>query len=270
LPLGRRDCEFSLPVPSPGKDWRITFFIIGGAGAVVAVLVMLTIHEPAREAAPQDRSTPSVDFQKLFRHPMIRHLVLGGALLGFSSGAINSWGPAYVMRTFHLSATQTGMTYGALAGLLAIVGMIAGGFIASWLSERDPRYALQMLAGVFALATVTQVGALLVHDYSLFMALLAAAVFLSSFYIGPTFAVIQSNVDPDARSLASAVVLFCINGVGIASETFVVGVLSDVLTNWTASESLKWALLAASMVKLWSALHYWLASRNTVMTGRDP
>ena len=119
-----------------------------------------------------------------------------------------------------------------------------------------------MLSSALVLAMVAQIAAFISNDYGVFLILLATTILLTSFYLAPTFAAIQSAADPSARSFASAVALFCINGLGIASGAFVVGAISDVLTGWMAAHSLKWALIAVSFVKAWSACHYWMASRN--------
>ena len=162
------------------------------------------------------------------------------------------------MRTFNLSATETGATYGAVAGVLAMIGILAGGFISSWLSERDPRNGLRMLSGACIIAMVVQIMAFLTDIYPLFLFFIAVTVLLSSFYFGPTFSTIQSVVDPGARSFASAVTLFSINGIGIALGSFVVGALSDLLAQRTEN-SLQWALLSVTFLKSWSAIHYFLA-----------
>src|SRR3546814_3762360 len=60
------------------------------------------------------------------------------------------------MRSFGLSATETGASYGAVFGVLAMVGILAGGFIGSWLSNRSPHYALRMLAIIFFVTLFSQ------------------------------------------------------------------------------------------------------------------
>ena len=242
--------------------WQMAFFLIGAGGVTISLLVLLTVREPPREAASLDISLPKGNIGSLFGNAVIAHTILGSTVLGFSVGALGSWGPAYVMRSFGLSATETGATYGAVAGLLAMVGILAGGFIGSWLASRSPHYALRMLAFVFFVTLFSQVAALLIDNYVVFLVLIAVTSLLSAFYIGPTHAAIQSMVDPSARSFASAVTVFCINGFGIASGAFIVGLLSDALAPSLGSESLRWALIAVSACKLWSAAHYWLASQH--------
>src|SRR3546814_15510896 len=64
--------------------------------------------------------------------------------------------------------------------LLAMVGILAGGFIGSWLSNRSPHYALRMLAIIFFVTLFSQVGALLVDSYALFLVLVAIPSLLSA------------------------------------------------------------------------------------------
>lgn len=249
--------------------WQTAFLLIGGAGAAISFLVFLTVREPQREAVPLNLSLPKGNIKSLFGNPVIAHTILAATTLGFSVGGLASWGPAYVMRSFGLSATETGATYGAVFGLLAMAGILGGGFIGSWLANRSPHYALRMLAIVFFVTLFSQVGALLANSYTLFLVLIAITSLFSAFYIGPTHAAIQSLVDPSARSFASAVTVFCINGFGIAFGAFIVGLISDALAPSLGSESLRWALIIISVFKLWSAAHYWRASQHLQRLSND-
>ena len=242
--------------------WRMTLFIIGASGIIMSILVITTIREPVREQATGGRELPKGDFVSLLRNAPIRNLMLGGAILGISSGALGSWAPAYVMRTFNFSATETGASFGAVAGGVAILGILCGGFIGGWLAQREPRQAFNLLAFSFVLAMIAQIGSLLTNSFPLFLVLTAISIFLVAFYLAPTYATIQSAVDPSARSFAAAVTMFCISGVGLASGAFVCGLFSDLLKPHVGDESLKYALLILSAFKLWGAVHYVLVGRH--------
>ncbi len=245
-------------LPGPG---------VGGVGVFIAALVALTVREPTRENAPANRSLPKGNFKSLLGNNVIRNIMIGGTLFGVSSGCLGSWGPAYVMRTFHLTATETGATYGAVSGLLALVGILLGGIIASQLTKRGAHFALGALAMAMLMATLTQFATLGVNNYTAFLVLTALTVLLSAFYIAPTHATIQSSVDPSARSFASAVALFCINGIGIALGAFAAGAMSDLLRPIVGDNSLRVALAIATVFKLGAAFFYWRASRHLKVLG---
>lgn len=240
--------------------WRTTLMIVGALGAALAVLVALTVREPKRDLSTSARQMSETGLVALFSDPAIRHTIIGGAILGIANGSASAWGPAYVMRNFHLSASVTGATYGSLLGILAVAGTLSGGLVAGWLSTKNIRYGFRLLAGAFVIATIAKLLSLATSSYVLFLAFAAISSVLHSFYPGPTYATIQSRARPNARSFASAVTMFCINAVGLAGGAFLTGVLSDRLVGGLGADSLRYALGIMSLMSAWSAIHYWKAS----------
>jgi predicted MFS family arabinose efflux permease len=240
--------------------WRATLMIVGGVGLALSFLVAATVQEPPRDLSATGRQMAEGGVAALLADPAIRNTIIGGTILGIANGSVSAWGPAYIMRTFHLSAAATGATYGTLLGILAIVGTLAGGLIAGWLSSKDVRYGFRLLAVAFFISTIAKIVSLLTSSYVLFLAFGAISALLQLFYPGPTYATIQSLAKPTARSFASAVTMFCINAVGIAGGAFLTGLLSDRLVPVVGSESLRWSLGIMSLMSAWAALHYWRAS----------
>jgi predicted MFS family arabinose efflux permease len=165
------------------------------------------------------------------------------------------------MRTFHLSAAETGASYGLVIGAVSVVGLLCGGAIGGALARRSPRSAFDLLALSFVVAMLFEMTSMLMSSYALFMALSAMGIFMFAFYYAPTFATVQSLVDSGARSFAAAVMLFAVSGVGTASGAFLCGLLSDLLSPHYGENSLKAALLILSGLKLWGAAHYLLVGR---------
>ncbi|MGA7996897.1 MAG: hypothetical protein WCA28_18600, partial [Bradyrhizobium sp.] len=108
--------------------------------------------------------------------------------------------------------------------------------------------------------TTTKLASLITDNYVLFLLFGSISGFLLLFYPGATYATIQSLAKPNARSFASAVTMFCINGVGIAGGAFLTGWLSDRLVPVFGADSLRWSLGILSLLSVWSAVHYWRAS----------
>ena len=130
------------------------------------------------------------------------------------------------------------------------------------MAQREPRKAFCLLALCFIAAMIAQMGSLLTDSYPLFVALSAVSIFLVALYIAPTFATVQSAVDPSMRSFAAAVTIFCISGVAMAFGAFSCGLLSDLLQPYYGANSLKIALLILSVFMLWGAVHYILVGRH--------
>ena len=82
-------------------------------------------------------------------------------------------------------------------------------------------------------------------------------------WLGPTFAMTQGLARVHTRALASAILLFIINLVGLGLGPQVVGVLSDVLKADLGLDSVRYALLWVVLAgAAWSTLHYGLAART--------
>ena len=94
-------------------------------------------------------------------------------------------------------------------------------------------------------------------------------------YLGPTFAMTQTLVNPHMRATASAILLFLLNLIGLGIGPWFVGYLSDVLAPQYGDESLRWALVSiVSIGNAWAAIHYFLAARTlksdlTIKDGRN-
>jgi MFS family permease len=102
----------------------------------------------------------------------------------------------------------------------------------------------------------------LVDDLRLALALYIIPAFFGGFYLAPTFALIQSLVSLRMRALASSIMLFILNIIGLGFGPQLVGILSDLFAPAYGQESLRMALLVLAFVNLWCALHYYLAGRT--------
>ncbi len=248
--------------------WRMALVLVGGVGVILSLLVGLTVREPIRRGDAGSGDLPKGDLRSLLSDPTMRHILLGGSLTGLSFGAIGSWGPAYVMRTFHLPAAQVGPAFGGALGVVGIIGMLAGGFTAGWLATRRPGAAFRWVALFLVVATGAQFAGLVATSFGVFLVFTALSTLCITFYSAPTLAAVQALVDPSARSFAAAVTLFCISGIGLASGTFLTGFLSDQLRPEFGADSLRWALLIPTFARLWAAAHYYLAARSMERAGR--
>ena len=86
---------------------------------------------------------------------------------------------------------------------------------------------------------------------------------LGGVYLGPTFAMTQTLVRPSMRALASAILLFIINLIGLGLGPTVVGFLSERLKPTYGDESVRYALLWVVVIgAAWATLHYLLAART--------
>ena len=258
-------------------NWRVAMFLLGGPGVLLSLLVMITVREPPRGVGHAAPVRPDVaparimeSLRALFRHPTFVHLMVAALLSSFTSGAVQAFTPAYIIRTFHLSSAQTGLSYGLIMGGAGAIGAVFGGAVGDRLRKAHPGRALVFVAITAAVGTPCMVWAFVAQSYWLFLGLIFIAQVGAMAYAGPTFATIQSLVEPRMHAMASAVYLFALSGIGLSLGPLVAGALSDALAAHGSANSLRWALLAVLFPKLWSAGHFYLAARRLPPVEQQP
>ena len=80
-------------------------------------------------------------------------------------------------------------------------------------------------------------------------------------WLGPVFATVQSLVRPDMRALASAIMLFVINLIGLGVGPQAVGVLNDLLAPAYGPSAVRYSLLIVGLMNTWAAVHFVLGAR---------
>jgi hypothetical protein len=99
----------------------------------------------------------------------------------------------------------------------------------------------------------------LTDDFNLALAFYLPASVLGAFYLGPSFAMLQSTAPLHMRATVSAIMLFILNLIALGLGPLAVGALSDALKPTFDNDSLRYALMFTSLINVWAAAHYWLA-----------
>ena len=267
--------------------WRATFVAVGLPGLLIAAILFLTVAEPQRGAAelaqrkakkpadqPNAADTADADSQDedapsfgtvagfMWRVRSARHLTIGAALGGFVGYGFTLWMPTFLVRSHGLSPTEVGLVLALMTGLVGAAGTFTAGKLADVLAKRDIRWRAWVVAAgkggyVPFLACV-----FLVDDLTTALTLYIIPAFFGGFYLAPTFALVQSLVSLRMRALASAIVLFILNIIGMGFGPQLVGIMSDWFAADYGKESLRMALLVLSFLNLWCAYHYFTAART--------
>ena len=85
---------------------------------------------------------------------------------------------------------------------------------------------------------------------------------LSNVYLGNTIATTHGLVGLRMRATASAILFLILNIIGLGFGPFLVGVLSDLLSGPFGADSLRYAILIATVAYFWAGAHFLLASRT--------
>lgn len=245
--------------------WRVAFFVVGIPGIVLALVIRFTLREPdrgmseTRVTAPGSQPSIVAVFRYLLARRSFVHMALGGGITAFVGYGLISWSAAFLARSHGMSSGEIGTWLGLIFGIPGGIGIVLGGRLADYLGARDARWYLWIVALALLISVPAGVFVFLLDDIRAVLLLMVLPVMLGNFYQATTFAQTQTLVGLRMRSVASAILLFVINIVGLALGPSVVGLISDLLAADYGEHSLRWALLICSLANVWAAWHYWRA-----------
>ena len=176
-------------------------------------------------------------------------------------GVGNFYAP-FLARIFGMDTAQVGIYMGLAIGLGGMIGTFGGGYIADKLRHKDLRWYL-WLSVIMAVLNLPV-------SYFLFFGQTAQVALISLFisnlfttvYMGPSLAVTHSLVPANMRALASAVLFFVLNLIGLGLGPVTIGILSDWLEPTYGVDSLRYAFSITFITGTIAALCFLLASRH--------
>ena len=248
------------------QGWRMTFFWMGVPALLVAAVVKLTVRDPRTQAGdghlPAER-LPRLDLVlgELWRRPALRHLTLAVILLLTVGAGLGPWYAAFLSRYHGLSTETLGLSLGLIFSIGGIVGITLGGYLSGGRFVPDEKAQMRVTALTVACLSPAFTLFLLFRSTAAALTALAVLWTLFNFFIGPTFTLLQRLVVPRTRATTLALVMMLANLIGMGVGPQIVGVLSDLLRTAVGFESLRYAMLALSLVALWAAYHVWRVGR---------
>jgi MFS family permease len=251
-------------------DWRTAFMVVGLPGIVLAVVVRLTLREPERgqsEPTVAVGDSPRTEpMAQVIRFMMslrsFRHLSLAAALHAFVGYGAGLFVPSFFIRIHGMGLGEISTWLFGL-GLVGAIGTFLGGFLGDKLAPRDTRWYLWVPAIATLFTVPLAIAFYLIPNPRIALLIGIPQAIAGTMYLGPTFAMTQSLVRPHMRAVASAILLFILNLIGLGLGPQFVGFLSDQLIPVFGGESLRYSLLFVVCVgSVWSATHYFLAART--------
>jgi predicted MFS family arabinose efflux permease len=248
--------------------WRNAFFVIGIPGILYAVAVLWVVKEPRRgqydQAAALAQSSLSETLARLRSRPTFWYLSVGCAFTSFVAYGNGNFMPSFLMRNHGLSLADVGVILGLISGLSGATGTFLGGFLADRMAARDMRWYvwIPILGGLSAMipAYYTLFGG----NTVLIVAAMIPSQILSALYLGPCIATCHNLVSPGMRAMASAILFFVLNLIGLGLGPLTVGILSDVYAEPFGENNLRYAMATALTISFVGVYFLWLGARNLI------
>lgn len=247
--------------------WRSVFLVFGIPGVLLAILIQLTIKEPLKVTASASEEGAGLfsTLGNIFRLPSFAHIMVGVGFTGIAGYGLGVWSPSFLVRVHNMSLVDAGLYLGLIGVFGGGLGTISSGLLVDRLARRDKRWQLWLPAiGIF-LALPTQLAFLLwpaEHrlvmgdvDVPFALVFMALSAVFASFWIAPSYAAVQNLVPQYWRTQASALMLLAINLLGMGLGPLLVGLLSDLLSQFGDS-SVRYGLSIGVSLSLVGGIAY--------------
>lgn len=249
--------------------WRNALLVIGLPGLLVALLFKATVREPPRglsegAVAPPQAMKLSEVLRTMLHNRTFRQVLAAGSLAALCNLNTTLWFAPFFMRTHGMTIAQVGLWWGLVTGFAGMAGILLGGYLSDRLGGLDPRRIVMVPMAGMLLIIPFFYAAVTVDSAMLALAFMIVPTILNSIWIAPNMALGQSLTPVPMRAMAGASMSFVQNVVAGMLGPLLIGAVSDLLTTefGSAAEGLRWTLIAMGALYLWSALHFWLASRT--------
>jgi MFS family permease len=151
--------------------------------------------------------------------------ILGFSLFAVVSTGYATWGPSFLIRTFHWPVQKVGLVLGLISLVGGVTGGLASGWIADFFFRRGVRDAhLRLYVWVTLAVGVTGIVGGLSHNVPTVMISMATEKFLIPF-IAVAATALQITTPNQYRGQVSAIFLFFYNIVGFGfGASFIAGI----------------------------------------------
>ncbi len=247
--------------------WRTAFMVVGIPGIIYAMVLRFTVKEPPRglsEDNPdlQEHQSNKEVFQLLWRARSFRYLALGTGMVAFVNYSVSSWLPSFMARLHGMSSGEIGTWLSLIFGIGTGLGYFMGGYLCDRIEKKDKRWYLWIPAMGLILAIPLSLVSFFTSNTHVALFSIAIPAFLSSIYLAPCIALTHGIVSVRMRAMASAILFFVLNIIGLGCGPFVVGIISDPLQPSLGVESLRWALSSSILANVLGAIFFLMAVKT--------
>lgn len=249
--------------------WRFTFLVMGIPGLLLAIFAFFVMREPkigTSDDAPIDMVKKAPTFLGSLRYiarvPSFWHILIGKSLWSMLTLGLTFWMPHYLERAYGLKLGLIGTTMAVYTLGIGAIGVIGIGYITQRLQRRDIRWLLGTLACSSLIATPFMW--IVLTSNSAWIAAIAVVppIFIYSAHLGPFSSAAQAVVPARMRTVTAGLTQVAAGFAGMGLGPFLPGLLSSALAGRYGDLSIRYSLLAFSILWVWAGIHCLFANRT--------
>lgn len=255
----------------PAIGWRNCFYILGGMGIVLAVIMYFIKDTPRKHLADLAEGEESKQsfgeilatlIRALRASPALLMTMAGGVAFHFILGAA-TFDQLWYVQERGFERAEIAQITGWIGITAGILGNLFGGIGGDWFLRKTgigrPMFLFWIM---LLLAPVSLAYRLVDPDTTWFWLGIFVGFFQLGCFYGPTFSTVQELVPPEIRATAVALYILLLNMAGVAIGVTVAGIYIDYLIANNASEPYTTALLWFTVISFTAIPLFFFAGRR--------
>lgn len=215
-------------------SWRYAFVLLGSAGLIAVIGVLLLVPEPRRGCLDSisDQATASkTGFRQTLTmfvsRPTLMLAALASGATQFVTYGGTNFATLFLMREKGMTLNQMAVYY-SLAVAIGMGGsMLAAGRAIDRFTRRSKQAYALVPAASLTLAIPFYLAFVWAPSWRLALLFLTGTMFLNYFYLTSAVTLVQEEVRPDQRVMSGALLLLIMNLIGLGLGPTFVGAASD-------------------------------------------
>lgn len=250
--------------------WRTALFVAAIPGLILAILLAVFVAEPQRgryDEQAADEAVPSIGavIGRYLAWPTMRNMLCGATIASMVGFGLNAFLAAYLIRRFGYTLVEAGLVAGLVASLPSTLSILGAGWLSDKFAARGDRRGYALMPAVTLLVSAPLYAFAITRDNpAMIVALVGLTGLFQYTYLGPTAGTFQNMLSARMRATGTAFTGMIYTLVGGGFGPLLLGVVSDryAASGIPSGVALGFAMATASLLYIWAAFHYWLASRS--------
>lgn len=250
--------------------WRTALIGAGALGGVIGLLAFMIVGPTSPRQIITARSEPFLRASvRLLASPGFRWLFIGAMISGFAAAPFYAFAAPFLMRTHGFSASEAGLAFGVLQGLMGIFGTLIGG---RWF-DRAARSGTGRVLGppgiLFLIAGATMTAALFAPVPWLSLILLVPTMLSFAFLLPWGFGAAHLVAGEGKEAMATSLVMIGSGLFGPAFGPLIVGMISDTATGAGIPNGLAIGMLTVPAASALTGVAILIANRRMAASLRN-
>ena len=229
-------------------DWQTAFFVVGGAGILVAPVFLLVVRDKPRPVAVAADTPPVLSvIPILMRKPAYWLLSIGAGCSSMAGYGLALWVPKIIAVHYGWTGPRDLIKVGQFMGALLLIGGTTGIFMGGVLADKLGRLDRAWYARIPAIAWIITAPLFMLGLFTpnpvLAFALLLIPNALNTLWLGPVITAAQHLAPSPMRAGTSGTFLLVNNLLGLGLGPLLMGALSDAMKQSYGDASLRYAAI---------------------------